>query len=108
LIGAASLGAQDVGLRLLDAGASPELLGEFGETALHWAALLGADRLAERLISRTDINLRDERYDASCLGWAVHGRSNPPAGNHGSQCEVAALLVAAGAKVEPEWLSSEK
>lgn len=56
LIGAASLGAEDVGLRLLDAGAQPELLGIFGETALHWAA----------------------------------------------------MLVAAGARVEREWLESEK
>ena len=35
LIGAASLGAEDVGLRLLDAGARPDLRGLFGETALH-------------------------------------------------------------------------
>ncbi len=41
LIGAASLGAEEVGLRLLDAGAKPQLRGLFGETALHWAALLG-------------------------------------------------------------------
>jgi ankyrin repeat protein len=45
LIGAASLGAEDVGLRLLAAGAKPDLRGLFGETALHWAALLGEDRL---------------------------------------------------------------
>ena len=48
LIGAASLGAEEVGLKLLDAGARPELRGGFGETALHWAALLGEDRLAGR------------------------------------------------------------
>ena len=50
LIGAASLGAEEVGLRLLSAGAKPGLRGLFGETALHWAALLGEDRLAGRLI----------------------------------------------------------
>ena len=38
LIGAASLGAEDVGLRLLDAGAQADLRGAFEETALHWAA----------------------------------------------------------------------
>jgi hypothetical protein len=31
-----------------------------------------------------------------------------PAGNQGEQCEVAALLVSAGAKVENEWLESEQ
>src|ERR1700693_899641 len=64
LIGAASLGAEDVGLRLLDAGANPGLRGLFGETALHWAALLGEDRLAERLIPGADLNLKDEKYQS--------------------------------------------
>jgi hypothetical protein len=73
LIGAASLGAEEVGLKLLDAGARPELHGLFGETALHWAALLGEDRLAGRLIENVDPNLKDEKYKSSSLGWAVHG-----------------------------------
>jgi hypothetical protein len=60
LISAASLGAEEVGLRLLDAGARPELRGLFGEIALHWAALLGESRLTERLIEGSDINLKDE------------------------------------------------
>ena len=108
LIGAASLGAEDVGLRLLDAGANPELRGEWAETALHWAALLGEERLAERLIARTDLSLRDEKYNSSPLGWAVYGWFNPPAGNQGRQREVAALLIAAGATVEVQWLESEE
>jgi uncharacterized protein len=108
LIGAASLGAEEVGLRLLNAGAKPGLRGLFGETALHWAALLGEDRLAGRLIENVDPNLKDEKYKSSSLGWAVHGWCDPPAGNHGCQLEVVRLLVAAGATVEPEWMESEK
>ena len=108
LIGAASLGAEEVGLRLLDAGAEPARRGLFGETALHWAALLGEDRLAGRLIESVDPNLKDEKYKSSSLGWAVYGWCNPPAGNHGRQLEVVRLLVAAGATVEPEWMESEK
>ena len=108
LIGAASLGAEEVGLRLLDAGARPELRGLFGETALHWAALLGEDRLAGRLIEGADLNLKDEKYKSPPLGWAIHGWCDPPAGNHGRQREVVVLLVSAGARVEPEWLESEK
>ncbi len=108
LIGAASLGAEDVGLLLLDAGARPELRGLFGETALHWAALLGEHRLAARLIPGSDLNLEDEKYSSPPLGWAIHGWSDPPAGNHGRQREVVALLLAAGARVEPRWLESEK
>jgi ankyrin repeat protein len=117
LIGAASLGAEEAGLRLLDAGARPDLRGLFGETALHWAALLGEDRLAARLIAGADLNLRDDRYNSPPLGWAIHGWSDAgsvpglndrPAGDHGRQREVITLLVAAGARVEPAWLEAEK
>jgi ankyrin repeat protein len=109
LIGAASLGAEAVGIRLLEAGARPDLRGCFGETALHWAAMLGEDRLAGRLIAAgADVGLQDEEYKSSPLGWAIHGWGDPPAGNHGRQLEVARLLVTAGARVEPRWLESEE
>jgi ankyrin repeat protein len=110
LIGAASLGAEDVGLRLLDAGAQPHLRGDGGETALHWAALFGEYRLARRLIEGADLELEDARYHSTPLGWAVHGYCEPPAqnpANHGHQREVAALLVEHGAKVRPEWLQED-
>jgi len=105
LIGAASLGAEDVGMRLLDAGAKPHLRGDFGETALHWAALLGEHRLAARLIAGADLELEDDQYKSTPLGWAVHGHFNSPAGNHGHQREVVALLVAHRASVKPQWLA---
>ncbi len=108
LIGAASLGAEEVGLRLLAAGAKPDLRGLFGETALHWAAMLGEDRLVAKLIRGSNVNLRDEEYNSPPLGWAIHGWCEPPAGNHGRQREAVALLVAAGAIVEREWQEREK
>jgi ankyrin repeat protein len=108
LIGAASLASEDAGLAMLRAGARPDVTGIFGETALHWAALLGEDRLAAGLIEGSDLDLKDEEYSSPPLGWAIHGRQNPPKGNQGGQCEVAALLVAAGARVEPAWLESEQ
>jgi hypothetical protein len=107
LIGAASLAAEDVGLRLIDAGANPRLLGIFGETALHWAALLGEVRLAQRLIPISDIDLQDEKYSSPPLGWAIHGSYDPPGGTQGRQHEVATFLVAAGAAVEHAWLRSD-
>jgi hypothetical protein len=99
-------GAQ--GLRLLDAGARPELRGLFGETALHWSALLGEDRLSARLIEGSDVDLKDEKYGSPPLGWAIQGWSRPPAGSHSRHREVVALLVAAGARVEHEWLESAR
>jgi hypothetical protein len=108
LIGAASLGAEDVGLRLLEAGARPEIRGLFGETALHWAAMLGEDRLAASLILGSDVSLKDEKYNSAPLGWAIHGWCNPPAGDHNRQIEVVAQLIAAGATLEAGMLESEK
>jgi hypothetical protein len=107
LIGAASLGAEDVGLALLKAGARPELVGIFGETALHWAAHLGEVRLAAALIPCSDLNFKDEKFGGSPLDWALHGWRDPPAGNVGLQREVVALLVGAGARVEPQMLAFE-
>jgi hypothetical protein len=107
LIGAASLAAEDVGILLLDAGANPKLLGIFSETALHWAAMLGEERLAKRLVPVSDIDLKDANYFSSPLGWAIHGCYHAPNGNQGRQREVVSLLVAAGATIEPGWLQSD-
>ena len=68
LIGAASLGAEEVGLSLLDAGARPEVRGMFGETALHWAALLGEDRLAGRLIEGGRLEPQGREIQLAALG----------------------------------------
>ena len=76
LIGAASLGAEEVGVRLIEAGARRELRGLFGETALHWAAMLGEDRLTAKLIEGVHpdlLTLKDEKYHSPPLGWAIHG-----------------------------------
>jgi len=63
--------------------------------------------LAARLIEGSDLNLKDEKYKSSPLGWTIHGWCNPPAGNSGRQREVVVLLVAAGAIVERGLLESD-
>ena len=109
LIGAASLLAEDVGLRLLAAGADPGARGLFQETALHWAANVGLDRLVAELIARgSDVNLRDGRYAATPLGWAIHGFVNAREGSSARHPEVVTLLVSAGATVDPKWLEEAK
>ncbi len=108
LIGAASLGAEEVGLRLIEAGARPDLRALFGETALHWAALFGEERLVAKLIPGSDINLKDEKYDSPPIGWAIHGCYDPPGRSYGKHREVVSLLVRAGATIDPQWLESEQ
>ena len=104
---AASLGATEVGMLLLDAGARPDLRGLFGETALHWAATIGDAALVRRLLEKdAPVDVKDDKWEATVLGWALHGWGEPPPpGNHGKHREVVAHLVRAGAVVDPEWLS---
>ncbi|MCA8968683.1 MAG: ankyrin repeat domain-containing protein [Planctomycetes bacterium] len=74
LIAAASLGAELVGIRLVEAGADVLARGLFGATALHWAALMGLARLTDSLVHRgSPLELRDERYRCTPLEWALHG-----------------------------------
>ena len=106
LMGAASLGAEEVGLRLLDAGAAVGIRGPFDETPLHWAANMGLHRLVRRMIGAgADVNAEDRKFQSSPLGWALHGWMGAPAGGHD---EVVRQLIAAGARVKGEWLESKE
>ena len=96
----------DCNLDIIDAGARHDLRGAFQETALHWSAFVGLPRLSSRLIAEgADVNLKDARYNASPLGWAVHGWRNAKPDRQPKHCEVAAMLVAAGASIDPAWLT---
>jgi uncharacterized protein len=108
LMGAASLGAEEVGVRLLDAGATIDIRGAFDETPLHWAATMGLHRLVRRMIEKgADVNAEDRKYQSSPLGWALHGWMDlPPEERRGRHDEVVRQLIAAGAKVRQEWLDS--
>jgi ankyrin repeat protein len=93
LHGAASLGVEDVGLRLVEAGADTDRIGSTGETALHWAAYLGLAQLVEKLLAagaRTDV--ADTRFKATALGWARHAMANRPLGSSSGHERVIQLL----------------
>ena len=95
---AASLGTEEIGLRLVDAGAYLDVLGSFGETPLHWAAHQGQARLVARLLAvgaKTDIE--ETRYRATPLGWARHGLTNSLPGSNSGHADVIALLERPGA-----------
>lgn len=100
LHGAASLGAEDVGIRLVDAGANIHALGSFAkETPLHWAAHEGLDRLVTRLIAAgAKLDGRDTRWNATVAEWAEHGLRERRPGSSGRQEKVIEILREAASR----------
>jgi hypothetical protein len=76
-----------------------------GQTGLHWAAYGGHADTVRLLLDRgAPVNARDAAYDGTPLGWALYQWGNSPYwARRGSYYEVVALLVRAGAKVDPQW-----
>jgi ankyrin repeat protein len=75
-----------------------------GQTGLHWAAYGGhADTVKLLLQHNAPVHVKDETYGGTPLGWALYGWGQAP--NRGRYHEVVALLVAAGATEEAEWLA---
>src|SRR5437867_2697677 len=81
-----------------------------GQTGLHWAAL-GAHTDAVKLLlgRKAPVDAKDETWGNTPLGWALYGWGETADGaKRDRYYEVVALLVAAGGKVQPEWLTGEK
>ncbi len=77
-----------------------------GQTGLHWAAW-GAhlDTVRALLTAGASVDIRDERFGGTALGWALHAWSGGrPAVDRGRYVDVARQLVAAGAIVDHDWL----
>jgi ankyrin repeat protein len=75
------------------------LLRPEGETALHYAALGGQAEVVLLLLAHgADVHARERRFDATPLGWALHGWSHRAPKDDGRRyCDVVNALVKAGA-----------
>jgi hypothetical protein len=78
-----------------------------GQTGLHWAACNAHVDTVQLLLERhAPVNAEDETWKNTPLGWALDSWREQPSTHHDKRYyEVAALLVASGAQVRPEWLS---
>jgi ankyrin repeat protein len=80
------------------------------ETGLHWAAYGGHADTVKLLIERgAPVHALDESYGGTPLEWAIYAWGNRGGARSGeSYYEVAALLVRAGAKVDPDWYEDDE
>ena len=80
-----------------------------GETGLHWAAYGGNLDVVKLLLDRkAPVDVKDERFGGTPLGWALYGWQEGVRAARGHYDKVVALLVSAGATVDPAWLTDEK
>ena len=81
-----------------------------GETPLHQAAYGGHPAIVTVLLQRgAPVNVEDDTWAGTPLGWALHAWSNAAVGTTSDgHYEVVDRLIAAGAAVRPEWLDDER
>jgi ankyrin repeat protein len=86
--------------------AAGEKLRHDGETGLHWAAYGGHAEAVRLLLERgAPVDIRDDSYGGTPMGWALYawGNGSTTEIERRSYYEVVALLVRAGARLDPQW-----
>ncbi|WP_309671564.1 ankyrin repeat domain-containing protein [Gemmatimonas sp.] len=72
--------------------------GEWGGTALHWAAWHGRPALVRLLLDhRAPVNVRDREYGSSPIAWASHGSMHSREGTDADYIAITNMLLEAGA-----------
>jgi len=93
---------------LLEHGMKVESRLRGGETGLHWAAHEGYADTVRLLLDRgASIEVTDESYGGTPLGWALYGWGNRHPRERRQYYETVALLVGAGATLDPQWFHGD-
>jgi ankyrin repeat protein len=82
-----------------------------GQTGLHWAAYHGHADTVKLLLERgAPVDAKDESYGGTPLGWALYawGNATERGAERGRYYEVVALLVRAGAELDPQWYEDDE
>ncbi len=105
----ASMASNTTGVRLLlEAGWPVDATIPKRVTALHWAGFHGDVEIAKLLLARgAPLEVRDGEYDATPLGWAMHGSRFGWGRDESDYPGVVTLLLDAGAKVPKNHEASE-
>jgi len=84
---------------MLAAGLPADALSQHGGTPLHWAAFHGnAEMVREVLLHHPPLELKDAAFDATPLGWAIHGSEHGWHCKTGDYAATVKALLEAGAK----------
>jgi ankyrin repeat protein len=96
---------------LLERGMEPATrLRHHGQTGLHWAAFGGHFETVKLLLAHgASVSAKDDTFGGTPLEWALYGWGNKTAQEAGDSnyYEVVAVLVRAGAVLDPEWLTGD-
>ncbi len=104
---ACEYGRLEVARFLLQKGVSPAR--QDGQpTPLHWASYSGRADLVKLLFEYgAPIDAVENRFSGTPIGWAMYAWAEPHSKRDGHY-EVVALLVRAGAELDPKWQTDEK
>lgn len=88
---------------MLAAGLPVDSVGQHGATPLHWAAFHGnAEMAAEILRYKPPLEVKDGDFQATPVGWAIHGSENGWHRGTGDYAGTVETLLKAGAKPPAE------
>ena len=89
---------------MLSAGWPPDSRGRHGGSALHWSAFHGNTQMAEVILRHHPLlEVKDTDFNATPLGWAIHGSEHGWHRHSGDYAGTVKALIEAGAK-PPEML----